>query len=218
MCIFYNLSVDAYTALIGNVFEKDGQRIGYLSIEIFASNTYKQFNKQLKSLEKQGIDSLILDVRDNPGGHLNQINDILSLFFNKKTVLYQIESKGATQKVYSTGNKNRTYDIAVLINGSSASASEILASCFQDNDEHAVIIGTKSYGKGTVQKSFELSTGASLKYTTERWLTAKGAWLNGEGVTPDIVIEQSSEYQTLPTYDVDAQLQKAIEVLIKEES
>ena len=206
------------SSVTSNVFERNDQKIGYLAIDIFASNTYKQFNKQLKSLEKQEINSLILDVRDNPGGHLDQIDDILSLFFNKKTVLYQIESKGAMQKVYSAGSKNHTYSVAVLINGSSASASEILASCFQDNDKNAVIIGTSSYGKGTVQKSLELSTGASLKYTTERWLTAKGTWLNGEGVVPDIVVEQSSEYQNSPSYDTDAQLQKAIEVLTKEES
>ena len=102
-----------------------------------------------------------------------------------------------------------------MINGSSASASEILASCFQENYKQATIIGTTSYGKGTVQKSLELSTGASLKYTPAKWLTSKGVWINDKGVVPDIVVEQGEEYIANPSDDNDLQLQKALEVLTK---
>ncbi len=197
------------------IIEGNNKSLGYISIDTFASNTYSQFKSNLTSLEKQKIDSLIIDVRNNPGGHLGQVEDILSLFFNKKTVLYQIETKGKTEKVYASSKKTRNYDVVVLINGSSASASEILASCFQENYKKATIIGTTSYGKGTVQKSLELSTGASLKYTTEKWLTSKGTWINDKGVVPDIVVEQSEEYMAAPSDDNDLQLQKALEVLTK---
>lgn len=197
------------------IIEGNNKSLGYISIETFASNTYSQFKSNLTSLEKEKIDSLIIDVRNNPGGHLSQVEDILSLFFNKKTVLYQIETKGKTKKVYASSKKTRSYDVVVLINESSASASEILASCFQENYKKATIIGTSSYGKGTVQKSLELSTGSSLKYTTEKWLTSKGVWINDKGVVPDIVVEQGEEYIANPSDDNDLQLQKALEVLTK---
>lgn len=197
------------------IIEGNNKSLGYISIETFASNTYSQFKSNLTSLEKEKIDSLIIDVRNNPGGHLSQVEDILSLFFNKKTVLYQIETKGKTKKVYASSKKTRSYDVVVLINESSASASEILASCFQENYKKATIIGTSSYGKGTVQKSLELSTGSSLKYTTEKWLTSKGVWINDKGVVPDIVVEQGEEYIDNPSDDNDLQLQKALEVLTK---
>lgn len=197
------------------IIEGNNKSLGYISIDTFASNTYSQFKSNLNSLEKEKIDSLIIDVRNNPGGHLSQVEDILSLFFNKKTVLYQIETKGKTKKVYASSKKTRSYDVVVLINESSASASEILASCFQENYKKATIIGTSSYGKGTVQKSLELSTGSSLKYTTEKWLTSKGVWINDKGVVPDIVVEQGEEYMANPSDDNDLQLQKALEVLTK---
>lgn len=202
-------------SVTSKIIEGNGKSIGYVYIETFASNTHAQFKNNLKSLEKQNIDSLIIDVRDNPGGHLNQVEDILSMFFNKKTVLYQIETKGKTEKVYSSSKETRDYDIVVLINESSASASEILASCFQDNYKKATIVGITSYGKGTVQKSLELSTGSSLKYTTQKWLTSKGIWINDKGITPDVVVYQGEDYNNNPSDENDLQLRKALELLTK---
>ena len=98
----------------------------------------------------------------------------------------------------------------VLINHGSASASEILASCFQDNYANGLIIGNTSYGKGTIQKSVSLKTGTSFKYTTQKWLTSKGKWLHEKGVTPDIAVNQSEEYSQNPVYENDAQLQEAL--------
>lgn len=196
-----------------NVINYNDKKVGYIKIDSFAENTYEQFNKALKRLEKKNIDSLVIDVRDNPGGHLTQTKEILSLFFNKKTVLYQIQSKDSKKKIYSLNNTVRTYPIAVLVNGSSASAAEILASCFKDNYSDAIIVGTTTYGKGTVQKSEQFSNGTSIKYTTKKWLTSKGKWINGIGVEPDYVIEQASEYYDNPNYNTDAQLQEALSKL-----
>lgn len=211
-------SVVEVDSVKSRIIEKENTKIGYIFIDIFASNVYGQFNSSIKFLENEGIDSLIIDVRDNPGGHLSQAKKILSLFFDKKTVLYQLQTKDKVEKVYSTSNKKRNYDIVILINSSSASAAEILASSFQDNYKGVTLVGTKSYGKGTVQQEIILSTGSSMKYTIEKWLTAKGHTIEGRGVIPDEEVEQSLLYYITPTDENDAQLQRAIEILLKKES
>ena len=203
------------SSVSSKIIEGNNKNVGYINISTFAANTYTQFNKNLKSLEKEKIDSFIVDVRGNPGGHLSQVQDILSLFFDKKTVLYRIENKGKVEKVYATTKDKRKYDVVVLIDSESASASEILASCFKENYKNATIIGTTSYGKGTVQKTYELSNGSSLKYTAEKWLTSKGKWINGIGVEPDIKVELPEEYYNNGCDENDLQLQKALEVLTK---
>ena len=192
-----------------DVISYENRKIGYIKITTFSDTTYKQFSKALKKIEKDDIDSLVLDVRDNPGGHLKQVTDVLSTFFPKKTALFQVQTKEKKEVVYSNSKESRKYPIMILINGGSASASEILASCFQDNYSKAMIIGNTSYGKGTIQKSVSLNTGTSFKYTTQKWLTSKGKWLNEKGVTPDIVINQCEEYSQNPVYENDTQLQEA---------
>lgn len=200
-------------SVTSKVIKQDNKNIGYVYIETFAANTYAQFSKKLTALEKKNIDSLIIDVRSNPGGHLSQVQSILSMFFDKKTVLYQVETKGNVEKFYSNTKDKRNYDVVVLIDSSSASASEILASCFKDNYKKVTLVGTKSYGKGTIQKTYEFSNGSSLKYTAQKWLTSKGKSIDGEGIEPDVVVELDDEYYNNPTDDNDLQLQKAIEIL-----
>ena len=191
-----------------DVINYEDRNIGYIKITSFADNTSKQFSRALGKIE-ESIDSLVIDVRDNPGGHLQQVTDILSVFFSKGKVLYQIESKEKKDKVTSLTKESRNYPVMVLINRGSASASEILAACFEDNYPNAKIIGITSYGKGTVQKSVSLRSGNSFKYTTQKWLTAKGEWIDGKGVVPDIEVTQSNEYLQNPVYENDVQLQEA---------
>ncbi len=191
-----------------DVINYENRNIGYIKISSFADNTSKQFSGALGKIE-ESIDSLVIDVRDNPGGHLQQVTDILSVFFSKGKVLYQIESKEKKDKVTSLTKESRNYPVMVLINRGSASASEILASCFKDNYPNAKVIGITSYGKGTVQKSVSLRSGNSFKYTTQKWLTAKGEWIDGKGVVPDIEVTQSNEYLQNPVYENDVQLQEA---------
>lgn len=200
------------SSIESKIIEKDSKKIGYIYINVFASNTYKQFRKNLNYLEKKKIDSLIIDVRSNPGGHLNQVTKILEMFLDKKKVLYQIKSKGTANKVYSTTKESRKYKVAVLINKSSASASEILASAIKESYK-GLIVGKTSHGKGTVQKSYELNNGTSLKYTTEEWLTPKGNSINKKGIVPDEEIELSKEYYDEPIEENDNQLQKALDIL-----
>ena len=195
------------------IIEYDGKNIGYIRIESFASNTYSQFYKSLMALEGKKIDSLIIDVRSNPGGHLQQTKQILSLFFNDKTVLYQIKSKNKTTKVYSYSKESRKYPIAVLTDSASASASEILASCFKENYKKVFIVGNTTYGKGTVQTTKTLSNGTTIKYTNETWLTSKGKFINDVGVTPTVEVSLTEEYVNNPCDDTDTQLKEALNKL-----
>ena len=196
-----------------NYFDVESKRIGYLDVDVISSNTYKQFNKNLKRLENKNIDSLIIDLRDNPGGHLSQTKEILSMFFNKKTVLYQLKDKDTKKKIYSSSNETRSYPIVILVNDGSASASEIITSCFMENYNNIKVVGTTTYGKGTVQQSHQLSTGTSIKYTVQEWLTSNGKSINEKGIKPYEELLMNSEYYSNPTYNTDNQLQKAIEIL-----
>lgn len=187
--------------------------IGFIKIDTFASNTAEQFEKQLKALEKRKISSLIIDVRGNPGGRLGEVSEIMDLFLAKKKVIYQISTKSKTEKIYTEDSTKRSYPVVVLVDYSSASASEILASSFQDNYKNATLVGTITYGKGTIQKAVSLSSGATVKYTTQKWLTPKGVWINEVGLTPDVLLEIGEEFCNNPSDETDLQLQKAIEIL-----
>lgn len=201
-------------SVTSKVFEKNGQKIGYLELTIFASNTYTQFERKLLELEGKNIDSLVIDVRDNSGGYLSTVTSIASLFMNKSKIIYQLDTKGVVEQVYSTTNTSRDYDIAVLINHNSASASEILAAALQES-YGATIIGTNSFGKGTVQKAYQLESGATVKYTVQKWLTPNGNWINEVGITPDIEVAMDGNYYENPSDETDNQLQTALEEISK---
>lgn len=197
------------------IVESNNKKVGVLNVSIFAANTYKQFKNKLDDLENKKIDSLIIDVRQNYGGHLDQVSKILSLFMKQDKVIYQIKTKKGVEKYYSTGKKSKNYNVVVLIDNGSASASEILAAAMNES-YGATLIGEKTYGKGTVQKEYMLSSGASIKYTVEKWFTPKGKSINGKGISPTIEVALSDEYTNNPTDENDNQLQEAIKFLTEE--
>ena len=212
--ISINLSKVEIPHVSGKVIEQDSKKIGYIKISLFASNSYKQFKNKLDELEKSNIDDLIIDVRDNSGGYLSSVTDICNLFLDKGKVIYQLEdSKGQVKKKDTTKEK-RKYDIVVLINGGSASASEILASAIKES-YGGDIVGTNSYGKGTVQQTKKLLDGSMIKYTTQKWLTPDGNSINEVGVTPTKVVELNEEYFNNPTTENDNQLQEAIKLILE---
>lgn len=194
------------------IIEKENKKIGYIKITIFANNTAKQLKTQLKSLENKNINALIIDLRDNSGGHLTAAEDILSQFLDKSHPIYQIKSKDSQEKYYSAGSKTKTYKIALLVNKNSASASEVVTSALKEQ-YGAYIIGEKTYGKGTVQELQTLSNGEQYKLTTKSWLTSKGNKVDGAGITPDYEIFLDETYTKNPTDENDNQLQKAINIL-----
>lgn len=212
--ISINLSKVEIPHVSGKVIEQDSKKIGYIKISLFASNSYKQFKNKLDELEKSNIDDLIIDVRDNSGGYLSSVTDICNLFLDKGKVIYQLEdSKGKVKKKDTTKEK-RKYDIVVLINGGSASASEILASAIKES-YGGDIVGTNSYGKGTVQQTKKLLDGSMIKYTTQKWLTPDGNSINEVGVTPTKAVELNEEYFNNPTTENDNQLQEAIKLILE---
>lgn len=189
-------------------------KVGYIGISIFASNTYRQFKEALAKLESENIDSLIVDVRSNSGGHLSIVTDVISEFLDSSHVIYQVKDSEGVVKEYSRGNKTKEYDVIVLIDGASASASELLASALKEQ-YGAKLLGTKSFGKSTVQQVIDLENGSKYKITIKEWLTSEGNVINGNGLTPDVEVNLSENYLKDPTTENDNQLQEAIKLLKK---
>ena len=192
-----------------SVFDVNDKKVGYICISIFAANTYQQFEQALEDLEKDGIDSLVIDVRSNSGGYLDCVTEIASLFLGKGKVIYQLDTKGIVEKIYDETKTKRDYPIAVLINSSSASASEILAASLKES-YGAEVVGVNSYGKGTVQRAYQLENGATVKYTIQKWLTPDGNWINEVGVEPTLRVEMNVDYYQNPSDETDNQLQEAL--------
>ena len=186
--------------------------IGYMYISIFGMNTDDEFDKALNELKEKGMEKLIIDLRDNSGGYLSTVTNMISKFVDKNTVIYQIKDKNKITKYTALNNETLNYKTVILVNENSASASEIMSSALQEQ-YGATIVGTKTYGKGTVQQTKDLSNGTLIKYTIEEWLTSNGKSIEKEGVTPDVEIELSEEYFNTYEKKDDNQLQKAIELL-----
>ncbi len=206
-------SIDIESVAI-KTFDVNKKKIGYIAISVFASNTEEQFSKKLKELEKEEIDGLVIDVRGNSGGYLNKVTDIASMFLDKGKVIYQLDTKGIVEEIRDESKEKRTYPIAVLINKGSASASEILAASLNES-YGAFLVGSTSYGKGTVQRAYTLESGATVKYTIQKWLTPKGTWINEEGLTPTHPVDLNIQYFTDPKDENDNQLQTALEEVSK---
>lgn len=201
-------------SVVSKTFKKDDKKIGYIYIDIFSNIAYRQFNEELGKLEKENIDALIIDVRDNTGGHLSTAVNIISLFLDSKHIIYQTDTKGKIEKFYSKGKETKKYPIVILQNSNSASASEMLSAALKE-EYGATVIGEKSYGKGTVQELIDLSDDVEYKITTKKWLTPKGNWINKKGVSVDVEISLSEDYYKNPSDETDNQLQKALEEIIK---
>lgn len=198
----------------GKVINYNDKKIGYISLSIFSSVASEQFNKQLVKLEKEGISGLVIDVRGNSGGYLTTVTDIASYFLKKGDIIYKLEVNDKVTVRKDKTKESRDYPVAVLIDKNSASASEILASSIKES-YNGYVVGTNSYGKGTVQQTLVLSDGSMIKYTIEKWLTPLGNWINEEGVVPTNYVELSSEYLNNPVFENDNQLNEALELVSK---
>lgn len=186
--------------------------IGYIRILQFAESTSKEFENTVEKLQYDGASKFIIDVRDNPGGVLEQVVKVSSQLLPKGLVVYTINREGKREDYYSKGSQTQ-FPFVILINDRSASASEILAGAVKDY-KRGLLIGTKTYGKGVVQSLYELGDGSALKLTTSKYYTPKGVSIHKVGVEPDIVVElDSDKVISKLTLDEDTQLKKAIEVI-----
>lgn len=186
--------------------------IGYLAISEFDSVTYDQYVKGLDSLTGQGMKALVVDLRGNPGGNLNTVCDILDLMLPKGLIVYTQDKNGNKQEMTSDDENQFTLPMTVLVNGNSASASEIYAGAIQDYGL-GKIVGTQTYGKGVVQQIFDLKDNTCVKLTISEYFTPNGRNINGKGITPDVEVEYKRDEKNP---EADNQLDKAVEELKKE--
>ena len=192
-------------------------RIGYIWIDSFETETAHQFEAAVADLEAQGMKGLILDVRYNPGGMVSSVVQIADDILPEGMIVYTEDKAGNREEYKSSGESYMDIPLAVLINEDSASAAEILAGAIKDYD-YGTLIGTTTFGKGIVQTIFPLSDGDALKLTTAKYFTPSGNYIHEVGITPDIELEyeylnpEGEEYEER----YDNQILKAIEVLTEE--
>ncbi|NGP45358.1 S41 family peptidase [Bacillaceae bacterium SIJ1] len=181
-----------------SVEEVDGQTIGIIEMTSFSEETAADFTNQLEELEAKGIDGLVIDVRGNPGGYLNSVEDIANeLFPNDEPFLQQEDGEGNKTPIFTENEAKKPYPIVGVIDRGSASASEILAASLKENGGYDVV-GETSFGKGTVQQVIPLDDGSSLKISFLKWLTPNGNWIHEKGVEPTIPKQQPDYYYTYP--------------------
>jgi carboxyl-terminal processing protease len=182
-------------------------QIGHLRLSGFTGTTNDDLEAALDRFERsQGV-GLVVDLRNNPGGMVSAVVDVTSQFVDEGLVLYQIDARGDRRDWnVKSGGKALDVPVVVLVNEFSASASEVFAGSIRDHDR-AVIIGTTTFGKGSVNNLWQLTDGSGVNFTTARWFTPEGTLIEGEGIDPDIVKEASEDESE------DAQLDRAIEVL-----
>ena len=187
--------------------------IGYIYIQSFEGNVFEQFKEQYNNLKKAGITSLIVDVRNNGGGVVEEATQIGDLFTDKgQTLLIEADNKSKETTIKSKEAKTIDMNVVLLVNENSASASEIFAGILQDDVEKATIVGTKTYGKGVIQSVLQFSDGSGLKLTTEKYYTPNHNEINKIGITPDVIVDNYTFTGKLDTEN-DTQLKKAIEIL-----
>lgn len=181
--------------------------VGYLRLTSFDEDAFKEFKKELNEMKDQGIQGLVLDLRGNPGGSLSECTKIADFLLGEQVIVYTQDRAG--KKTYYRSDKNQIdMPMAVLVDGGSASASEILTGAIQDSGS-GVVIGTQTFGKGLVQSVIELRDSTAFKLTTSQYFTPNGTNIHKIGITPDIVIELSED----ETQDI--QRDKAIEVVLE---
>lgn len=193
-------------------YEMKEDKIGYIQVSQFDSVTFEQFDKALKDLEEQGMQGLVIDLRNNPGGSLATVCDMLKQMLPEGLIVYTEDRDGNKEEFKSDGKNEFKKPLTVLVNGYSASASEIFAGAIQDYGT-GKIVGTTTFGKGVVQQLFDLQDGTVVKLTISEYFTPKGRNIDGKGIVPDVEVKfEPNEADE----KADNQLDKAIEVIKSE--
>ncbi|MET3574897.1 S41 family peptidase [Bhargavaea ullalensis] len=182
-------------------------QVAHIQISSFSENTYKELLDAIDDMEKDGMEGMIVDVRQNPGGLLNSAIDISNLFVEEGKPLFQIEDKGKKPEIYyaKSGRKIKT-PVVLMIDGGSASASEILTGAMKES-AGIKSVGEHSFGKGTVQTPRQFKDGSNLKLTTSKWLTPDGNWIHEKGIEPDFPVDQP-EYAKLPYINPETSMEE----------
>ncbi len=191
--------------------------IGYIYVMQFDEITTQQFTTAINNLKAQGMKGLVVDIRDNGGGLLTTVCDMLDLFLDKDLIVYTVDKYDFKEELFGKEGNIGDFPMAVLVNGYSASASEIFSGALQDYGL-ATIVGTQTFGKGIVQNVIPLGDGSAVKLTVSTYYTPNGRCIHGTGVTPDVVVELAEELKQLAVIPMesDNQLQQAVSELKKQ--
>lgn len=194
-------------------YEMKENNIGYIQISKFSRPLTSQMENALKELEANGMEKLIIDLRNNTGGYLDSAETTASLFLKKGKLIYSLEDKKSKEDYYDQTETSRDYPIVVLINNNSASSAEILAAALKDS-YGAVLVGQTSYGKGKVQQTYDMEDGSMAKFTSARWLRPTGDCIDKKGIKPDFEVSQTTQTnENGEEIIIDTQLVKALEVI-----
>lgn len=189
-------------------------QVGYVQVTGFEQVTPEQFSDAIDSLEKKGEKGLIIDLRDNGGGLLDSAVDMLDTMLPEGLVVYSMDKDGQRQEYMAEEPDAFEKPVVILVNGNSASASEVFSGAMQDR-KAAVLMGSQTFGKGIVQSVFDLRDGSALKMTTAKYYTPEGRDIHGKGLTPDIEVEYNEKKEKLPEtgIQVDNQIKAAVDYL-----
>lgn len=194
--------------------EKGGRKIGYIAVTEFDEVTAAQFKEAIDSLEKDGMQGLIVDLRDNPGGLLDVTCEMLDRMIKKGLLVYTVDKNGKRIDEEATDSLSFDKPVVILVNGNSASASEVFSGAMKDY-KAATLVGTKTFGKGIVQSIVPFGDGTAMKVTVSKYYTPNGVNIHGRGIEPDIVEELDKEALKDGKLDrnEDNQLEKALDVV-----
>ena len=209
------ISVDVTDVELPSVFgEMLDKKTGYIQITQFTGVTPQQYKDMFTELKDKGMERLVIDLRDNPGGLLTSVCDILREILPEGLIVYTEDKDGNREEETCDGKNKLDMPLAVLVNENSASASEIFAGAVQDHGV-GTIVGTTTYGKGVVQELRQLSDGSAVKLTVSNYYTPNGNSINKVGIKPDVEVKLASELLNKAeiTYEEDNQLQKALDVI-----
>ncbi|OCA92830.1 S41 family peptidase [Pseudobacillus wudalianchiensis] len=185
--------------------EMNNDKVAHIQITSFSEHTAAELKKAIEEMEKKGMKSMVLDVRQNPGGLLDQAVEMTDMFVPEGKVLFQVEdNQGRREKMVSDSKKKVTVPVVVLVDSGSASASEIFAAAMKES-AGVTLIGEKTFGKGTVQTAEDFKDGSNMKFTTAKWLTPNGNWIHKKGIKPDIEVKLP-DYANLPYLNPDSEL------------
>ena len=208
------LEIDTVTS---RMEEKSGKKIGYVAVSEFDEVTASQFKSAIKELEKEGMQGLVIDLRDNPGGLLDVTCEMLDRMIKKGILVYTVDKNGKRVDEEATDNLSFDKPVAILVNGNSASASEVFSGAMKDY-KVATLVGTNTFGKGIVQSIVPFEDGTAMKVTVSKYYTPNGVNIHGTGIKPDVVEELNKEALKDGKLErkEDNQLDKALDVVVKE--
>ena len=198
------------SSVVSKIVEND---VGYIKLRLFGEETNREIDQAMSDLEKEGAKAFILDLRNNGGGYVTASVEVSSKFLDEGIDIVSIKDRyGGKSRYKSYGTVHPAYPLVVLVNSFSASASEITAGAIKDS-QRGIILGTKTFGKGSVQTIFPLDKGGAVKITTAHYFTPRGRNINGKGIKPDIIVEMDED--KIGTEE-DIQLDEAVKFLKKE--